>query len=225
MSKDLRRKTPVWAGLIDRFMLRLFTGEHFDGLWIGAFNDAKPEVKFARVREALGLIKDYDPLRYRRMTCDLKRVLVCRLPTQGCFNCRIGACELDEGFVLAEATTPELLASTIVHEAAHARLWSYGLGYEEMMRPKVEAICVRRQLAFARKLPNGQQARQWAEEVLTYCTSANLSDTRMSNLNHDWFLEETRRLRVPKCVVRTTTALGKIIQARRARNSGATADR
>jgi hypothetical protein len=208
--------------LWDRIMLRLFRGEQFDGLWIGTTDD-KREPILNRVREALRLIEAHDLPRYRRMMRDLKRILICPLPTRGSFNARIEACQLDYKFVLAEGTTPELLASVMVHEATHARLWNCGIGYDETMRPRVEAICVRRQLAFAKKLPHGQQAQRWAEETLTYCTLSNLSNARLSNRNHDWFIEETRRLGAPKWVVRSTTAFGKIAQAIRARRAVRTA--
>jgi hypothetical protein len=218
MRRDLSKtRTAAWLRLIDRIMLCFFKGEKFDELWIGAFKDKSETL--SRAREALQLIKEHDPQRYRRLTQDLKRVLICPLPASGRFNARIEACELDEKFVLAEATTPELLASVIVHEATHARLRSYGFGYKEMVRPKVEAICVRRQLAFTRKLPTGQQARQWAQETLTYCSPVNLSDASKSKRDHDWYVEEFRRLGAPNWVVRATRALGKIIEANRVRRT------
>ena len=63
-------------------------------------------------------------------------------------------CVIDERFVVDEGTTPEMIASVIVHEATHARLFRMGIGYEEGRRARVEQVCLRRELAFAAKLPD-----------------------------------------------------------------------
>ena len=73
---------------------------------------------------------------------------------------------LDVPFVVADATEPELIASVIVHEATHARLRRHGIGYEEPIRARVEAACIRRQIAFTRRLPHGDHARAAAERNL-----------------------------------------------------------
>jgi hypothetical protein len=212
MRTDQNKGQKHQPRFFDRIALRLSSGEQFDGLWIGAFDD-RPEPMFHRLREALQLIKTHDPLRYARLARDLKRVWVFSIPTPACFNYRLDACQLDERFVLAETTTPELLASVIVHEATHARLWSYGIGYDEALRPRVEAICVRRQLAFVKKLPNRQQTQEQAEQALAWANPANLSNAAFSKRRDDWHIEEARRLGIPDWVVRTMVALRRPIWA------------
>jgi hypothetical protein len=195
---------------VERFMLRRSRGEVVDGLWLGAFGD-KPEPILCRLREALQLIKISDPRRYSRLIRDLKRIWVPgRLKSRGLFNYRLEACELDEEFVLAE--TPELTASVIVHEATHARLLGCGIGYEEEIRPRVEAICVRRELAFATKLPNGQRAREWAMQKLTWCNAENLSDTARDKRHDDWHLVELRRLGMPNWAIWVIFAFVRIVR-------------
>lgn len=75
-------------------------------------------------------------------------------------------CELDGRFVLDDTTTPELIAVTIVHEATHARLFKRGFGYVEEVRDRVEEICLRRDLAFTARLPDGARARERAAATL-----------------------------------------------------------
>jgi hypothetical protein len=195
----------------DRIMLWLSKGEQLDGLWIGTFDHANRILP--RLSEALQLIKTFDPLRYARLTRDLKRVWVFSIPTPACFNYRLDACQLDEQFVLAETTTPELLASAIVHEATHARLWNWGVRYDEPLRPRVEAICVRRQLAFAKKLPDGQQSREWAEQILASSDPTTLSSANMWKRDYDWRISELRRCGTPDWVVRAIIALAHVIWA------------
>jgi hypothetical protein len=79
-----------------------------------------------RVEDALRLIKTFDPLRYKRIGRDLERVWVLVLPGDlGNFDASIKTCKLDTRFILADTSSPEVIASTIVHEATHARLWNY----------------------------------------------------------------------------------------------------
>jgi hypothetical protein len=138
-----------------------------DGLWIGFGGKKQPEPALGRVEEALRLIKIYDRVRYDRLIRDLERVWVRPLPGPvGAFSYSLGACLLDQRFVLAETSLPEMIAATIVHEATHARLLRCGIGYEENLRARVEAVCLRRELAFAAKLPDGQQVREQAERAL-----------------------------------------------------------
>jgi hypothetical protein len=151
--------------LAEQISLWISTGKDIDGLWVGAEMDA--EVVLPRVEEALGLIKTYDRQRYNRIVRDLERVWA-RLLTTGAaqFNSALRACMIDERFVLADTTDTTLIAAVIVHEATHARLWRCGFGYDEDERQRIEAICIRRELAFARRLPDGQRLREFAQEAL-----------------------------------------------------------
>jgi hypothetical protein len=191
----------------DRLELRLSNGRCIDGLWIGGL-ESEPSPVLDRVEEALRLIKGYDRSRYDRLRRDLERIWVRIVPgALGCFNYSLHACELDRRFVLAEASSPELIAAAIVHEATHARLMRRGVGYAEDLRVRVEAICCRRELAFAGKLPNGEQLRAQAERRLTdipndYWTNAAFRDR--FDKDH---AEALRDLGAPDWLVRTTLAL------------------
>jgi len=157
--------------LFDRIMLRFSKSRYLDGLWIGTWEmEAEPILR--RIEQALLLIKRYDRIRYDRLLRDLQRVWVLLLPSSiAIFEYRIYTCVIDTRYCLAETTTPELLAAAIVHEATHARLWRRGIGYEEAQRPRIEEICVRREIAFAAKLPNGEDARDQAERTLALCAT------------------------------------------------------
>lgn len=111
------------------------------------------------------------------MLRDLDRIWVRLLSTGAAqFDPALRACLLDERFVLDEASDAPTIAAVIVHEATHARLWHCGIGYEEQLRSRVEAICLRRELAFARTLQDGRGVREAAEAALamppSYWTNA-----------------------------------------------------
>jgi hypothetical protein len=89
----------------------------------------------------------------------------------GKYTHSLRACELDERFVAAPSP-PEVIAATIVHEATHARLWRCGIGYDESLRHRVEAVCCRREVAFASKLPNGERVREKVQDYLAISPTA-----------------------------------------------------
>ncbi|MER8518075.1 hypothetical protein NKI48_17015 [Mesorhizobium sp. M0644] len=117
-----------------------------------------------KVAAALRLIQKFDPVRYSRLVRDLKRIWITINPGAAAqFVKSTSTCELDRRFVLGEHTLSDQIASAIVHEATHARLHQRGIGYEEELRHRVEWVCMRRELAFAAKLPDGASIRQWVE--------------------------------------------------------------
>jgi hypothetical protein len=154
----------------DRFELRFLTvSRTVDGLWIGS-TEHEPEPSLQRIEAALKLIRDHDRPRYNRLKVDLSRIWVRILPSAvGSYNRTLRACELDDRFIQSEATTLEEIATAIVHEATHARLMAWGIGYDEGERARVEAVCIRRELAFAKRLPDNALITDQAARLLTLC--------------------------------------------------------
>jgi hypothetical protein len=153
------------------------------------------ELSLRRVEEALRLIKQYDARCYFRITRDLKRIWVNLVPDAiACYQRSLQACVLDERYVLSEKTTPQRLALTIIHEATHARLERCGLDYELKLRPRIEAVCLRRELAFVSKLPNGAELRDELVRTLEWSTA---NPDYYSNLHFEerWIEGEAGALR------------------------------
>jgi hypothetical protein len=185
--KDMRRS------LIERILLWMSSGKDIDGLWVGA--EVEAERALPRVEAALDLIKTHDRQRYDRIIADLDRIWV-RLLTMSVaqFSPSWQACLLDERFVLADSTQTAHIAAAIVHEATHARLWRYGFGYDEHLRQRVEAVCVRREMAFANRLPEGEPIRAWAADALALSPSYWTNATAQER-HHEGSLEALRHLR------------------------------
>jgi hypothetical protein len=202
----------------DLIMLHVFSrGEYVDGLWVGV-DDPKREPVLERLRAALVLVKTYDPLRYRRLTRDLKRIWATPLHgPRACFYYRLDACVVNPRYVLAATTTPEILASTIVHEATHARLWKMGFRYQEEARPREEAICVRRQAVFSLKLPHGKQVHDEAEQRLAALQSPTfLSNAAFAQSRDEYGIEELRRLGTPEWAIRSIPVVRRVLRPFRA---------
>jgi hypothetical protein len=205
--KDVQASGADRPNLADRLALRFSTGRYVDGLWIGTWED-DPEPILRRIEEALSIIKRYDRVRYDRLLRDLQRIWVLVLPTGlANFTYNIYACEIDTRYFLAETTTPELIAAVIVHEATHARLWRRGIGYEEARRPRIEEICLRREIAFAAKLPNGEDVRDRAERTLTLCASGEYwTNAAFYERNIEGSFEALRYLGTPNWMLRLLRA-------------------
>jgi hypothetical protein len=114
---------------------------------------------FERVEDALRLIRTLDPRRYGRLRRDLQRIWVrLQIPgDRGSYNSALSACELDLRYVIRSDVQPSDIASTIVHEATHARLDR--LGYSEPLRMRIEAACRQQEEAFSEHLSPPQAER------------------------------------------------------------------
>lgn len=175
------KKSERKATIVDRICLWLSTGREVDGLWVGSM-ECKPQPGLRRVEEALRLIKDHDSLHYSRIISNLERIWVDLLPNaRASYERSLNACKLDERFVLLETTSLERIASSIVHEATHARLELWGIGYDdEKVRSRIEAICLRRELNFVGKLPQAEPLREEIARTLEWCIGEH---DYFSNLN------------------------------------------
>lgn len=123
-----------------------------DGITIVAVKQENLE----RVETALALIRDFDPLRYKRLCKDLNRINVRLLAGSiGRFVPQTKTCELELRYLEREDITHELIAALIVHEASHARLHQVGIRYPEPLRERIEDFCVRQEFLFGKKLERG----------------------------------------------------------------------
>ena len=174
MSRDSPATSP---SLSDKFALWLSKSRMIDGLWIGsAQSDSEPALQ--RVEAALQLIERFAPLHYRRVKSSLSRIWVQLVPDGGgCYLHSLNACLLDERIVASETTTLAWIASAIVHEATHARLEKWGIHYKQAVRHRIERICVRRELDFARHLSRVDALLEEINWRLDQCYEENPSYT------------------------------------------------
>lgn len=203
--QDLHRavaaKPSLKPDLADRIGLWFSTGRSIDGLWVGT-TESKPHPGLRRVEHALQLIKLRDPLHYSRVVRHLERVWV-RLEhtASACYYHSMRACVLDERYVLQEATTVEEIASTIVHEATHARLQRRDIQYVEKQRRRIEAVCIRRELNFIAKLPHAEPLQEARAYALEWCTGGEhefFSDSNFATRHEEGSVEALRYLGAPE---------------------------
>lgn len=57
--------------------------------------------------------------------------------------------------------SPTELASLLVHECCHGRLWMKGIPFRAWAKPRIEAACVRAELGLLRRLPDDDGLTQY----------------------------------------------------------------
>lgn len=216
----MRRRSRL--GLLDWIGSLRATSRRIDGLRVGVspiykiVTNEDAATGLRRVEEARGLIRTYDRLRYDRLTRDLERIWVRMLMHYaGLFTPSLNLCELDCRFVAERGA--DAVASMIVHEATHARLKSRGIGNEETIRARVEAVCIRREIAFSAKLPDGEEVRKWAEINLeTYAVPEVHTNVAREKLIVEAAARELRDLGVSEWLISAVLRYRRTLRSLRA---------
>ncbi|MDB5608519.1 MAG: hypothetical protein JWP25_5419 [Bradyrhizobium sp.] len=212
MRKERQKPSKFRPSLIDRMQLAASFSRQVDGIWIG--NYFAPE-HLSLVERALLLVKQHSPLHYSRIIRDLERVWINLLPDGlAHYKHSLRACVLDERFVADSATSVERIASTIVHEATHARLERCGIGYDEDQRARIEAICFRRELAFAVRLPDSARLQKDIARYLDWypANPDYFSDAHASERHTNGEIEMLRHIGAPDWLIRATPKLKSIMR-------------
>jgi hypothetical protein len=155
-----------------------------------------------RVGQALAMIRRHDPRRYRRLCRDVSRIWVRLLPGDlASFNAAAEACQLDSRYVRDATVAAEAIATSIVHEATHARI-DRCVSYREDLRHRIEAACRRQELAFSRRLPGGGPVQEEMQVWLTAPPPKEFwTDSAFEKRFVDGSLEALRHLGVPQTFV------------------------
>lgn len=149
MSKSFRRMVQK---LIEKLRWFMCIEKHdFHGIALHVHVDADETCR-EKVAKALELIWEFDPEKYKSIWRLLPGGIAIDEPksTSGEYDHARKMCYLNYDYV--NSYCPEDISLVIVHELCHARLMCRGIGYEEQIRFRVEKVCIRRELAFARIL-------------------------------------------------------------------------
>ena len=118
-----------------------------------------------RLTEALDLIAAYAPRRFRRMRRDLTGLLVRRFPCRGAYFPGEGECLVELTFTVNPRHALAEIASSIVHEATHARIAKMCGHLPQAYRAREERLCREAELEFGLALPDGAgvvERARWA---------------------------------------------------------------
>ena len=119
-----------------------------------------------RLAQALDLIASAVPRSYRRMQQDLAGFVVERFPCRGAFFPRERECLVELTFTVNPAHGIPEIASSIVHEATHARVAHRCGPLPEAVRPREERLCRRAELEFGLAIADGEVVVERARRAL-----------------------------------------------------------
>jgi hypothetical protein len=164
-KKPLNRKIYL---LLHRFLFAISRKQIRDDIEIATlFRDKKGLLVFSKVNQVLNLISEFDPRRYLQIRRDVKKIWVfVARPAAGVWMDKLQMCILDRDFYCQNNASASRMTLTIVHEATHARLCKLKIKYSEDIRDRVERICIKSEIAFAKRLPDGQKLVEMAESKL-----------------------------------------------------------
>lgn len=110
-----------------------------------------------RLDEALALVAQYAPHRFRHLQRDIRGIRVERFPTRGAYfrDSRTVLTELT--FLARRDISAAPVASSVLHEGVHARVHAFRTrvlgGVAAPVDAREERLCRRAELAFGRALP------------------------------------------------------------------------
>ena len=165
------------------------------GIVTGSFD---VEVAFDRMVAGLDLLAHYEPSIVARLRHDAKGILVWeREISSGVASWHFGIKLIfaNARFLCDPETTSADVAAMLVHEATHARLDR--LGYGSDRRARIEALCFRRERAFARRLPDSQGLLEEIERQLQRDPSYWADTVHLQRV-----ADELTKLGVPAWVIR-----------------------
>jgi hypothetical protein len=154
--------------LVNRFMFAISRKHHRDDIEIAMlFADKNCPIVFQKIDQALNLISEFDPRRYLQIKRDVKKIWVSAVPGYYAqWMVDLQMCVLDRDYLCrADVLAPEV-AGTIVHESTHARLDKLKIKNTEDVRDRIERICIKSEISFAKRLPDGHKFVEIAESRL-----------------------------------------------------------
>lgn len=145
-----------------RLSLRLSPTDAYGGVSLAflAPGRLEPQVFFEKLHAVLQLIDSRAPRQLRRIAADLGTIAL--VPAGGeYFDTSFRAYVMDVP-TLMHLGIPEL-ALKVVHEATHARILKCGIDHRKFGRRRLEQLCMRQELQFARLLDDAGSLTDWAK--------------------------------------------------------------
>jgi hypothetical protein len=161
------------------------------------------EAAFDRIASGLALLACYHPPILARLRRDAQGILVWETESSSAlaaWHFGVKLIIVDARFLFDRETTPAKIAATLAHEATHRRLDQFG--YPPEKRARIEALCFRRERAFARRLPDSHELVAEIERQLQRDPSYWADDAHAQGVVDElakpgvpgWLIQTIRRL-------------------------------
>jgi hypothetical protein len=124
-------------------------------------DNSRPDIQttdvLERLTDALDLIAQYQPIRFRHLQRDVEWIWIVRYPCRGAYSPAHRACITELTFLARRDISAAVVASSILHESVHARADRFrvhvGAPHREEDLPREERLCRNAELTFGRALP------------------------------------------------------------------------
>ncbi|HEY3934357.1 MAG TPA: hypothetical protein VGL65_07020 [Gemmatimonadales bacterium] len=143
----------------------------FDVVVVNTRSDIRTDDVLRRLDAAVGLIDQYTPHYARHLRRDFAGILVERYPCRGAFFPDSRTCMVELTFTVNPDFSDAQVASTILHEGMHARLFALGASLELDQRARQERFCRRAEIEFGKLVPDGEAVVARASGMLTHADS------------------------------------------------------
>ncbi len=155
--------------------------------------DIADDLVLSRLEEALALIAQYQPSRFRHLKRDIRAIRIERFPTRGAFLPAEEVVLTELTFLARRDISAAPVASSILHEGVHAHVHAFrkrvlGGRSDEASMAREERLCRRAELAFGRSLP-GELGAPVIERAMA---SLALEDAEVAPVI-DWQLARSRQ--------------------------------
>ncbi len=140
---------------------------------------ASREVAIDRVAQALYVIFKFDGRRHYRLRRDGTEILL--IHGAGGHKYEVSSNVIILDLRMLEGQTPLGVATSIVHEATHARFATAGVRAHRRSMLRIETRCVEEEIAFVRRLPGASDADLAAWEA-----------EKRDRLKHQWWERRVR---------------------------------
>jgi hypothetical protein len=161
------------------------------------------EAAYDRIASGLALLACYHPPILARLRRDAQGILVWETESSSAlaaWHFGVKLIIVDARLLFDRETTPAKIAATLAHEATHRRLDQFG--YPPEKRARIEALCFRRERAFARRLPDSHELVAEIERQLQRDPSYWADDAHAQRVVDElakrgvpgWLIQTIRRL-------------------------------
>jgi hypothetical protein len=156
----------VWY---DRLVVRALGEEECQGVPIAVGTFRNEEALRVRLADALRLLAVYAPQDLIRMRQLMRGIVVTRLHgSYAEWRHSIRVCVVSTHYLQRAETTAELVAATLIHELAHARMDFFGVKYTEDRWARIERICFQISRRFLERLPESNSRKAALDELREY---------------------------------------------------------
>ncbi len=186
-EKQSDHSHPLYT-IMMRVVWRLARRSKYRGVDIGLFFcDVNGQLIAKKVCNALDLLVAASPNLLGRLQRDTRGILVMPLgDALGEFFPPLKLCCFDEKHVSNDSMLPQEIAALIVHEGTHAHLYAMGIGYPASLRVRIEKLCHRRELWFAKRIGSealGVRAREYIGQPDSFWSAESQKLRWLNTLN------------------------------------------